>query len=160
MGIRKYPTGPRVYIDLDGTLADFEASYKRHGHEPAIYKKLAGAYYQLDPIQGAIEAVDALSRMGLHTWILSKLPSENPYSATEKLLWVRRHLPSLADRVILSPDKGCVGSAGDFLIDDRPDWANADAFRGTVIAFKGDWRQTLEEIGQALSATGTRAEAR
>jgi 5'(3')-deoxyribonucleotidase len=57
---------------------------------------------------------------------LSKIPAENPHSATEKMLWVREHFPYLGDKIILTPDKGCVGSQRDFLIDDHPEWANAN----------------------------------
>lgn len=35
----------------------------------------------------------------------------------------------------MSPDKGCVGTKQDFLIDDHPEWANAHNFAGQVIKF-------------------------
>lgn len=151
MGIRYYPPGPRAYIDLDGVLADFEDSCRRHGHVPSVHKLHPGAYRQLDPIQGAIEAVQAIEGMGLHTWVLSKIPSRNAGSASEKLEWVRQHLPSLEDRVILTPDKGCVGTEQDLLIDDHPEWANASTFRGKVFHFKGDWAATLDQIQTYLT---------
>ncbi len=146
MGIRYYPTGPRAYIDLDGTLADFEDSCRRHGHVPSIHKMHQGAYRQLHPMPGAIAAVQAIEAMGLHTWVLSKIPSHNAGAASEKLEWVRQYLPSLEDRVIITPDKGCVGTPQDLLIDDHPEWANASAFPGKVLHFKGDWSETVRQI--------------
>lgn len=163
MGIRYYPPGPRAYIDLDGVLADFEDSCRRHGHEPSVHKMHPGAYRQLVPIQGAIAAIDDLEAMGLHTWILSKIPGLNPGAASEKLEWVRQHLPSLEDRVIITPDKGCVGTEQDLLVDDHPWWANAGAFRGKVFHFKGDWSSTLIQIrthlGQPLEPVTRDGEA-
>lgn len=69
--------------------------------------------------------------------MMTKIPSENPYAASEKLMWMHHHLPEIEDHIIITPDKGCVGSSKDFLVDDFPEWANAHNFPGTVIQFGG-----------------------
>lgn len=137
MGVRVYPNVPRIYLDMDGPLADFDLHCQVGGHDPKIAKRFSGTYLNLQPTSGAIEAVKVLTAMkGFQVFVLSKIPSENPGAATEKHFWLERHLPILADRLILSPDKGCVGSSRDFLIDDHPEWANAHNFPGEIITFE------------------------
>lgn len=147
MGARSYPDTPRCYFDMDGVLADFVRAAKEHNMDPAHFKRVAGAYLELPLMAGAVGAVARAEAMGFQIFVLTKIPASNPYAATEKLLWARRHFPALADRIIISADKGAVGTARDFLIDDRPDWANAKNFPGTVIHFKEDW----EDVFRILS---------
>lgn len=148
MGIRHYPDKVRVYVDMDGVLADFERAAHAHAMEPSHFKRVAGAFLDLEPIPGAIEAVATLESAGFLVFALTKIPRSNPHAATEKLLWARRHFPSLDDRIIITPDKGAVGTARDFLVDDHPEWANAIHFPGTLIVFQGDWEQVLRTIVQ------------
>lgn len=146
MGIRHYPDKVRVYVDMDGVIADFEGAARVHAMEPSHFKRVAGAFLDLDPIPGAAEAVAALDAAGYLVFALTKIPHSNPHAATEKLLWARQHFPSLDDRIIITPDKGAVGTARDFLVDDHPEWANASNFPGTVIVFTGDWEQAMRQI--------------
>lgn len=144
MGIRHYPDLPRIYIDMDGVTADFERMAGQMNLVPATLKRVAGAYANLEPFPGALEAICKIEGGSYLVFFLTKIPSSNPYAATEKLLWMRQHLPEFADRVIITPDKGCVGTSRDYLIDDHPEWANANNFPGTIIHFKGDWIETLK----------------
>lgn len=146
MGVREYPNVPRIYLDMDGVIADFERGARDMKMDFKHFKLMAGAYLELLPITGAIEAVKTLEDMQLEVFGLTKIPDANPYAATEKLLWVRRHFPLLEGRVIISPDKGAVGSELDILVDDHPEWANAHNFRGSVIKFEGNWDVTLKTI--------------
>ena len=154
MGVRNYPDIPRVYFDMDGVLADFEAGARRQGMAPKHYKRVAGAYLDLPLVPGAGEALETLHAAGFLLFALTKIPSQNPYAATEKLLWAQRYAPILGDHIIVSPDKGAVGTARDFLIDDHPEWANAHNFPGTVIHFKNNWS---EVCAQLLAAPGRAA---
>ena len=49
-------------------------------------------------------------------------------------------------KVILTPDKGAVGIQRDFLIDDHPEWANSNNFKGTVIRFSNNWRDVVQYL--------------
>lgn len=149
MGKRSYPDQPRVYIDMDGVLADFGAECIRRATTPDALKRCPGAYRALLPLTGAVDAIADLQTLGVEVFVLTKIPLSNPWAATEKLLWIRDHFASLDDRVIITPDKGCVGEARDVLVDDHPEWANADRFRGTTIHFGGDWAAS---VGAVLSA--------
>lgn len=150
MGTRSYPDQPRVYIDMDGVLADFDAECVRRATTPDALKRCPGAYRALSPLRGAIGAVAELQALGVEVFVLTKIPSSNPWAATEKLLWIRDHFPSLDDRVIITPDKGCVGETRDVLVDDHPEWANADRFRGTTVHFGGDWTASMGAVLAAL----------
>jgi len=158
MGVRFYPDLPRVYLDMDGPLADFDLYCQLKGLNPKEAKRYSGTYLSLPPTVDAIDAVEFLiSKRNLDLFVLSKIPSENPGAATEKHFWLERHLPALASRLILSPDKGCVGSKRDFLVDDHPEWANADKFPGEIITFKTisnksghTWTQILEYFATRL----------
>lgn len=122
---------------MDGPCADYDLYCRTTGQKPDEAKLIRGTYAALPVTPGAIEAISQLIAMkGVDTWLLSKIPSENFLSATEKFQWTARVFPSLADKLILSPDKGCVGTYLDFLIDDHPEWANATNFPGRVLKFK------------------------
>lgn len=135
----------RAYVDLDGPIADFAFRMAETGLPGSELKLIAGVYRNLPVVPGAVDAMHLLWRLGFHVWFLTKIPDENPLSATEKILWMQEHFPAQAERIILSPDKGCVGTVQDYLIDDHPEWANAHNFPGTIIKFdRGDETDTQQ----------------
>src|SRR5574338_256770 len=146
MGEKVYPDVSRVYLDMDGVLADFDRECEYEGVTPNVLKRRAGTYRELDIIPGALVAVNDIERFGFDVFILTKIPDANPYAATEKLLWVREHFPQLSTKVIITPDKGAVGTKRDILIDDHPEWANANNFPGTVIKFEGNWKRIIGDL--------------
>lgn len=154
MSIRTYRDVPRVYLDLDGPLADFEGYCKdlqaKLGSDgivsPAKVKLVPGTYFNLPVVEGAKDAVSKILDLGLEIMILTKIPSKNPLAASEKILWLNKHFPELDDMITITPDKGSVGSKRDFLVDDRPDWANAHNFRGTIIQYGSPAYPSWDEI--------------
>ena len=138
---------------MDGPLADYDSYCSELGIEPEEAKLLSVTYLHLFPTEGAIKGVKALETLGYYPFVLSKIPSRNPGAATEKHHWLHRYFPSLKHRLILSPDKGCIGTARDLLIDDHPEWANAHNFPGEILTFKTTTNQgqTWDEIIDFLS---------
>ncbi|MBC8737150.1 hypothetical protein F6X40_10055 [Paraburkholderia sp. UCT31] len=167
MSIKNYPRLPRLYFDLDGVLADLESGAKHHGLPPSEAKRKVGFYRDLPLVAHAQEAVHELRRDGWPTWALTKIPDSNPFSATEKLLWTRESFQAFNERIVITPDKGAVGTPDDWLIEDRPGHANAHAFAGYLVHFGSpdapDWPTVVQFFrkvrAQGLSARDLKAEA-
>ncbi len=78
MGIRHYPDKVRVYVDMDGVIADFECAARAHAMEPSHFKRVAGAFLDLDPIPKAAEAMFALDDTGYClVFTLTETPRSN-----------------------------------------------------------------------------------
>lgn len=149
MGVRSYKDVARVYFDMDGVLAEYDQALEDSGLSHHDFKRRIGTYVCLPVMIGAKAAVKQVMDAGFDVWILTKYPRVNVHAASEKLQWTGIHFPELADRVILTPDKGCVGTSRDFLIDDHPEWANAHSFLGTVIRFERNWNDVLRRLMDA-----------
>lgn len=141
-----------LYIDMDGTLVDFEAGIpgvtkqqkERYGEE---YDDIPGFFDELPPVEGSIEAYHRLAEK-YETFILSTAPWNNHTAWSAKNLWVRRHLPEVAHkRLILSHHKNLV--QGDYLIDDRVAHGVKE-FPGEHIHFRSDrfpnWEAVLRYL--------------
>ncbi len=141
-----------VYVDMDSVLVDFEhgigqlseETYQEYEND---LDEVPGFFRDLPPIEGAIEAFHKLSEH-YDVYILSTAPWRNPSAWIDKLLWVKKHLPEVAQkRLILSHNKHL--NKGDYLIDDRT--ANgASDFEGEHIHFGEepfpDWDAVLEYL--------------
>jgi hypothetical protein len=125
----------KIFVDMDGVWADFEKAQIASGLSADEYKLRQGAYRHLDEIPGASAGIDFLLSLSVEVFIATKIPTRNPYSATEKLLWIEERKPQLLERAIITPHKGLLGTTGDFLIDDRPHKANCREFEGTLMTF-------------------------
>lgn len=146
MGIKTYKNIPRVYFDMDGVLADFEKYVQEHGGKHNIVKNIIGTYINLEVLEGSKEAINTILEFGYDIFVCSKPPKENSYAVNEKYQWLNIHFPEFKDRIIITPDKGCIGTVKDYLIDDHPEWANANNFPGKVLEFKGNWTYIIMEL--------------
>lgn len=134
----------RIFLDMDGVLADFDrmraALAARQGlpiqHVTGdMVKVTPGAFAQMQPIPGAIGGVNSLIGMGFDIWIASKPATGRPDTYSQKAAWILHHFPELKRKIILTHDKGMLGCAEDFLVDDRIHKANCEAFRGRLLHF-------------------------
>jgi 5'-nucleotidase len=135
-----------LYVDMDGTLVDFQSGIDRL--PPQDQRRYAGRYDDapgifalMDPMPGAIEAYRELDRY-FDTYILSTAPWDNPSAWSDKLRWVQAHLATGAGepaykRLILSHHKNLL--RGDVIIDDR-DARGVDRFDGEHVHFRADPR--------------------
>ena len=144
----------RVFIDMDGVLADFDRLKTELGVSGDEMKRTPGAYLRLEPIPGAIAAVRSLIGMGFECWVATKPPTGIPEAYADKAAWVLRHLPELRRRIIMTHDKGLLGDENDYLIDDRPHKANCGKFRGALIHFGNGvtWEGVLATMREEKAA--------
>ena len=104
-----------VYIDLDNTMADYVRAAKEMNISLEDAKHVKGFFRNLKPMPFAIESYNKLSEH-FDVYILSTAPWSNPDSLTEKLEWVKEHIPNAYKNVIFSHHKDL--NIGDYLIDD------------------------------------------
>lgn len=150
---------PRLFLDMDGVLVDFDAHMRELELPGDVVKKTAGAYLAMKPIAGALGYVRELIRLGFEVWIATKPPTGISQAYAEKAQWVIDHLPELATRIIITHDKGLLGDAEDFLVDDRPHKANCCNFRGEFLHFRHDfsWPEVMQRLRQASIERGLTA---
>lgn len=113
---------PIVYVDMDGTLVDFNGYFLDKPEIPAEELDLhPRVFAEAEAMPGAIEALSALAPH-YELFILSTAPWNNPSAASQKIAWIKRHFGDGPEsifykKVILSHKKFL--NLGDFLIDDR-----------------------------------------
>ncbi|XP_054703073.1 5'(3')-deoxyribonucleotidase, cytosolic type isoform X2 [Grus americana] len=177
--------GPlRVLVDMDGVLADFEGAVLRDFRarfpgEPqvelparrgfsakvaSIYES-PGFFLGLDPIPGALEAMQEMIRMqDTEVFICTSPLRKYEHCIVEKYKWVEKHLgPEFVERIILTRDKTVVSA--DLLFDDKdtirgaelnPSWEHIlftcchnrhiqlQAPRRRLLSWADDWKSILE----------------
>lgn len=137
---------PRAFVDLDGVAVDFDEYRDRLGLTGDEVKARVGAYLEMKPIPGAIEAIQVLIGLGFDVWIATKPPTGVPHAYSDKAAWVIKWLPQLRRKIIITHHKGMLGCEDDYLVDDRPHKASCEEFAGTLVRFTDGyhWPQALE----------------
>ena len=94
-----------------------------------------GFYQNLEPIEGAIEAVKVLINSKIYTPYILTAPSVmNPLSYTEKRVWIEQYFGiNFVERLIICSNKGLLKGA--YLIDDHADGRGQEMFEGELIQF-------------------------
>ncbi len=127
-----------LYVDMDNVLVHFGSGVEKLS--PEVLKEfegrdrddIPGVFALMEPMPGAIEAFHDLAGK-FDIYILSTAPWNNPTAASDKVAWVKKHLPEVGHkRLILSHHKNL--NAGDFLIDDRRT-RGVEQFKGEHIHF-------------------------
>lgn len=141
-----------LYIDMDNVIVDFRSAFSKidakileqyKGDEDEI----DGIFGLMDPIPNAINSIEFLSNH-FDVYILSTAPWNNPSAWSDKLLWIKKHLPEVAyKRLILSHHKNL--NHGAYLIDDRLHSGVAD-FKGEHIHFGQGSLTTWEAVVEYL----------
>lgn len=83
----------RLFIDMDGTLAEFQPLAKI---EDLLEK---GYFFHLSPMQPVVSAVrELISEGNIEVYTLSAVLKDNPYALTEKKQWLKAYLPELPEK--------------------------------------------------------------
>lgn len=157
---------PIALFDLDGTLADFNASMQRKleelrapeedpkdtttfEHVPYVrarhrlIKTQPGFWRDLAPIPLGFQLLEEARTQRFLCQILSKSPRKIPTAAGEKIEWCIRYVPDLP--IVLSEDKGLV--YGKLLCDDWPEYIERWLTwrpQGLVIAVAQPWNDGID----------------
>lgn len=130
-----------VYVDMDDVICDYSTAHRsalERCPEIAFPQSQYGFFQNLEPVAGAIDALNTmLSRSNYSPYILTAPSVRNPWSYTEKRMWVEKHLDNqYIERLIISSDKSLLN--GSFLIDDNIRGKGQDRFLGSLIQFGGE----------------------
>jgi hypothetical protein len=143
-----------VFIDLDDVVADYMGQCVEDNITPDDACLMRGFFKRLLPLGNSVNEVLAIEEMLPGGVYFASAPPEERHSAwTEKAQWVHRNFPDLGpSRLILTRNKGLLGSKDDIIIDDHPEWSGADKFRGTIIRFTGpeSWQKAKALIKKKI----------
>lgn len=140
----------RIYIDMDNVLCNYNKAYDiAIKKEPKIIypQSQYGFFLNLEPIEDATDSYRILSE-DFDVWILTAPSEKNPFSYTEKRVWVEKFLGEKAvGKLIISPNKSLL--IGDYLIDDiKEGKAKQNEFTGKLLHFGSkaypDWFSILK----------------
>ena len=161
------PVGTRIaLIDMDGTVADYDGQMQadlemlRCPEEPVyddlgpgkhpphierrmqLIKRQPNWWRNLPELKAGMQIVEVLRELGFSLHVLTKGPYNTTTAWTEKVNWVREHLPDA--QITITEEKGLV--YGKLLVDDWPPYIEswlAHRPRGLVIMPAHPWNKTF-----------------
>lgn len=159
----------RLYVDLDGVLADFDGGYEQafgqrpdrtKGDLPGMWENVraSGLYANLPMMPGAAALWAQLKSIDPRATILTGVPRSVPEAAMQKIAWVRQHVgDGIPVICCASKDKSLYANLGDVLLDDwakyRHLWERAG---GTFVLHSPGYHSlSLQAVAVAMEA-GTR----
>jgi 5'(3')-deoxyribonucleotidase len=153
------PRVPRLFLDADGVLADFDLGARRllglspkdfiarHGRG-TFWKRLANAknfYGSLEEMPDARRLFHAVEH--LRPTILTGLPI-GTWAAPQKVEWAAEHFPGVPIITCLARDKHKHMHPGDVLVDDREKHRAAYEEAGVVFVHHRNAEDTLRKLAK------------
>src|SRR3954466_7780641 len=150
---------PRLFLDADGVLADFDEGAKRllgmaprafeakHGRRE-FWKRLTKAknfYGPLPEMPDVRRLFDAVKH--LQPTILTGLPLGN-WAAPQKVQWAAEHFPGVPIVTCMAADKHKHMHAGDVLVDDREKHRAAYEASGVVFVHHRNAEDSLRQLAK------------
>jgi hypothetical protein len=152
-------TGPRLFLDADGVLADFDGGATRLlGLEPAAFEAKRGKrefwrriataknfYGTLPEMPDARLLFDAVAH--LKPTILTGLPIGN-WAAPQKVQWAAAHFPGVPIITCMARDKAKHMKPGDVLVDDRENHRAAYEAAGIIFVHHRNAEDSLGQLAK------------
>lgn len=155
----------KVFLDLDGVLADFVASatsvlgappteYEAEHGTNAYWAKLRAVpdFYATLPLMPDADALwrGVISLTGCEPIILTGVPKWET-ATRQKLAWAEGHFPTAAKVITCAArDKARYALPGDVLIDDRPTYIDHWRAAGGVFIVHTSAKTSLAELARVL----------
>jgi 5'(3')-deoxyribonucleotidase len=155
----KKESAPRLFLDADGVLADFDLGARRllgmspkqfiarHGRG-AFWKRLANAknfYGTLPKMSDADLLFDAVKH--LEPTVLTGLPLGS-WAAPQKLEWAAEHFPGVPIITCMARDKHKHMHRGDVLVDDREKHRAAYEEGGVIFVHHRNAEDSLRQLAE------------
>lgn len=155
---------PRLFIDMDGVLADFDAHYLEHfgdipardpatGDPPGMWENIRrhGSFYRdLPPMPDAHELWEGVRH--LNPTVLTGVPYHQvPGAEVQKREWLAAHL--WADVPVIcckSRDKRLYGRPGDVLVDDWVRYRHLWVEMGGVFVLHASAAESVREVRRIM----------
>jgi len=162
---------PRLFLDADGVLADFDlgarrllgarpkAFIARHGRG-AFWKRVAKArnfYGSLPEMPDARRLFDAVKH--LQPTILTGLPMGG-WAAPQKVEWAAEHFPGVPIITCMARDKHKHMRPGDVLVDDREKHRAAYEAAGVVFIHHKNAEDSLSQLAKIFPSVKAPEDAR
>jgi FMN phosphatase YigB (HAD superfamily) len=150
---------PRLFLDCDGVLADFDAAASRLlGMAPDSFQKRFGNREFWKRIQRAPDFYGTLPQMPdaqtlfeavkhLKPTILTGLPLGN-WAAPQKVRWAAEHFPGVPIITCMARDKHRHMGEGDVLVDDRETHRPAYEQAGMIFVHHRDAKDSLRQLSE------------
>ena len=142
----------KLFFDMDGVLVDFQSGIDKLSDDvkkeyEGRLDEVPGIFSLMDPMPGAIEAVNTLSEY-YDMYILSTAPWKNTTAYSDKMAWLTKHFGDrFKKRVVITHCKNLCD--GDFLVDDRAK-NGASEFPGEWVQFGSERYPDWEEVTRYL----------
>ncbi len=122
---------------MDDTICNFKMAARQYASLKFPQSKI-GFFEELEPLEGAIEAVNYLRTVAEYEVYILTAPSvRNVHSYTEKRIWIEKYFDlEFCKKLIICSNKGLL--RGDFLIDDYVSGKGQENFEGNLLHYGSD----------------------